>query len=165
MSRALRVPPVREMSLEFKKKGNYIMTAKFIDMAKENTMKFFGRNIAFDFEEPTDPLVIKPLNEVLGIDGDNLLYVLTTASGVNGSLAWFYDETQERLKEMGLTDFYVLPSSIHELLIYPNKDMSEEELLKIVRDVNETEVDEKDILGYSILHCHDGISEVIGNED
>lgn len=141
------------------------MTAKFIN-TKENTMKFFGRNIAFDFEEPTDPLIIKPLSEVLGVtDMDCELYVLTTDSGINGSLAWFYDETPKRLKEMGLNDFYVLPSSVHELLIYPKSDIPEEELLKTVKEVNETEVEKKDILGYSILHCHDGEVEVIGNED
>ena len=145
------------------------MTAKFIN-TKENTMKFFGRNIAFYFEEPTDPLIIKPLSEVLGVTdmGRNdmwfELYVLTTDSGINGSLAWFYDETPKRLKEMGLNDFYVLPSSVHELLICTNKGIPEEELLKTVREVNETEVEKKDILGYSILHCHDGKVEVIGNE-
>lgn len=142
------------------------MMAKYVKTENKNTMKFFGRNIALCSEKPTDPLVIKPLNEMLGIDGDNYLYVLTTASGINGSLAWFYPNTQEKLKEMGLTDFYVLPSSIHELLIFPDTGIPEEseELLKIVHEVNETEVDEKDILGYSILHYHNGIAEVIGDE-
>ena len=55
----------------------------------------------------------------------------------------FMDKVREKLKE----DFYILPSSVHELILIPVSEAPcEEKLLNMVREVNMKEVPEEDFL-------------------
>lgn len=58
-------------------------------------------------------------------------------------------------------DLYIIPSSKHEVLIIPEKekpaDMSHGELVDMIREVNEKEVPEQDILSYSLYHYTRGL--------
>ena len=50
-------------------------------------------------------------------------------------------------------DFFLLPSSVHEVILIPDKpDMQYSELEKIVKEVNATQVDVKDQLSDHVYH-------------
>ena len=78
---------------------------------------------------------------------EDVLLVLTTEDGLLGASALFYPGMKEKIGEIVGGDYYVLPSSIHEVLIYPdNGRMSAMELAKIVKEINENEVRPQDRL-------------------
>ena len=81
------------------------------------------------------------------------LWVATTEDGVNGAsvtqLPGFLAEAAERLGG----DYFVLPSSVHEVLfIRDDGSFTREELEDMVRRVNATEVSEADYLSDSVYH-------------
>ena len=79
------------------------------------------------------------------------LLVLTTRSGVLGAAALFYPEVQERIAEILGGDYFVLPSSVHEVLIHPvDGEHTAEDLAAIVREVNE-QVSPAERLGNRVL--------------
>lgn len=75
------------------------------------------------------------------------MYCLTNAKSTNGAGVILYDGVLERIAEYFHSDFYILPSSIHEVLIVPSDvAISESALDKMVNDVNSTEVSANEIL-------------------
>ena len=54
-------------------------------------------------------------------------------------------------------DYYIIPSSTHELLFLPKSfEADVKNLQKLVRDVNTFELDSKDILSYNVYEWTDG---------
>lgn len=75
------------------------------------------------------------------------LYVLTNVKMFLGAACIFYPEVLGSIGNAVQTDFYILPSSIHECIILPAVDgYSKSELEEIVRQVNEAQVPEQEIL-------------------
>ncbi len=84
---------------------------------------------------------------------DGTLLVLTTEDGVLGAAVLFYPEMQKRIGKMVGGDYYVLPSSVHEVLIMPdNGKWNAAELAAMVRAINEREVSPEERLGNRVLH-------------
>ena len=51
------------------------------------------------------------------------------------------------------SSFYIIPSSIHELLLLPVEDDSDSaEIKDMIKDVNDTQVSEEEILSYSLYY-------------
>lgn len=85
-------------------------------------------------------------------EGPSLL-VLTTEGGVLGAAALYYPQMQSRIGEIVGGDYYVLPSSVHEVLIMPDDGhTSAKELAEMVKQINETEVRPEERLGNKVLH-------------
>lgn len=57
-----------------------------------------------------------------------------------------------RLSELFPEGYYLLPSSIHEFLIYPYDGCTVENLLEVVKDVNRTLVSEIDFLSDNVYY-------------
>lgn len=75
------------------------------------------------------------------------LYILTNERKTNGASVLLYDDLLLKLSEKLNGDFYILPSSIHEVLILPKSFAMPRNILdKMVIDVNTTEVAENEIL-------------------
>lgn len=75
------------------------------------------------------------------------LYVLTNNANRYGATCLLYDDLLENIKNELGEDYYILPSSIHELIILPASYVtSDEELDKMVQEVNATAVPENEIL-------------------
>ena len=65
------------------------------------------------------------------------LYVLTNKSRINGAAGIMYEGVLKKLADKLESDIYILPSSIHEVIILPKSTMfNKEELMAMVRDVN-----------------------------
>lgn len=75
------------------------------------------------------------------------MYVLTNESKLNGAAVLFYPEIQEKIAEQLGGDYFVLPSSVHEVLIVPDQGILEyQELKDLVNDVNNTQVPPDEVL-------------------
>ncbi len=69
------------------------------------------------------------------------MYVLTNQGKVNGAGVLARDGVAEKIGELIGANYYILPSSIHELLIIPdNGNMQTRELEDMVKEINATQV-------------------------
>lgn len=96
-----------------------------------------------------------PLSEDYSTDDcNNRLYVLTNDVGINGAACILYPGLLSLISSLTSPDFYIIPSSIHEILILkaePND--SRENLNAMIREVNLTQVNEEEILSNHVYHC------------
>lgn len=85
-----------------------------------------------------------------GPGGPELL-VLTTPTKIQGSAALLDEDTLQQVYEKLGGEYYVLPSSIHELLCMPaDSGMSVDEIKAMVMEVNATQVAPQDFLSDNI---------------
>jgi len=95
--------------------------------------------------------------EMLGIfpvaPEDEKIYVATVPDKVHGAGVLAYQNFMEQAAERAGGDFFILPSSIHEILIVPDKgEMGLKDLEAMVREVNATQVAPADKLTDSVYH-------------
>lgn len=105
------------------------------------------------------PAQLKSIKEVIEemvghkMDIPDELYVLSNEKRIFGAATMFYPESMELVAEKLQSSFYILPSSIHELVIVPvAKGDSVCELRTMVEEVNNTDVDAVDILGNNVYY-------------
>lgn len=80
------------------------------------------------------------------------MMVLTNQSGLNGAAALFYPGMMEQAAEHFGGDFFVLPSSTHEVIMIPNDGTANfRDLEQMVRDINRTQVMQEERLSESCL--------------
>ena len=69
------------------------------------------------------------------------MYVLTNNERFNGAGCMLYQDVLDRFAREQNSDLYVLPSSIHEVILIPcSQSPAREELCDMVREINQTEV-------------------------
>lgn len=78
----------------------------------------------------------------------------------NGANIMLYKEYLEIAAEKMNGDFYILPSSIHELLAVPVSTAEIEKLRQMVKEVNDNEVAPEEILGYEVYRYNRETGEV-----
>lgn len=78
------------------------------------------------------------------------MFVLSNKRKINGASIILYNEQLAQLSEKLNDDLLIMPSSIHEVLAVPASSMNAIDLKQMVREVNDTEVSEQEILGYSV---------------
>lgn len=112
------------------------------ELAKVNTPRLF-------------PIKIGGMTEILfGFeDPEEKMFVLTNESGAKGAVAILYPDAMETIKAKIPGHFYMIPSSVHELILLPdNGDMTEDEINGIINQVNSDVVDPTDQLGDEVLY-------------
>ena len=109
------------------------------------------------------PASVRSLQEVLaeqmGFDSEvmphNLggMYVATCNNGINGAGCIFYPEFMDQAADKLGGSFFVLPSSVHEvILLLDTGDMSYRDLESIVREINTSMLKPEDQLSDSVYH-------------
>ena len=84
---------------------------------------------------------------------DEQMYVATVPDKVHGAGVLAYQDFMDKAAERAGGDFFILPSSIHEVLIVPdNGKMNLKDLEAMVKDVNATQVAPADKLTDSVYH-------------
>lgn len=92
-----------------------------------------------------------PINEV----EDPQLYVVTTDNMLHGSCAILNTDLLDEAKNR-IGDFYIIPSSIHEILLTPiSNGVEAVDLANLIKEVNSTQVDTVDQLS-DTLYMYDG---------
>ena len=74
------------------------------------------------------------------VSEEEMMYVVSNEKKVNGAASIIYSDALEKLAEKLGTDLYVLPSSIHEIIVISAEHGTPEELAAMVREVNATQV-------------------------
>lgn len=99
------------------------------------------------------------LADIMGIepemmpDDPNGMFVATCNDGVNGAGCIFYPEFMDQAADKLGGDFFVLPSSVHEVILLPDTgNMSYQELESMVQEINASEVRPEDRLTDSVYH-------------
>lgn len=93
----------------------------------------------------------KSLNEFEHSPDSEPMYVLTCKSGLYGASMIAYPGIMSEISEKLGGDFYVLPSSVHELIIISKEEIPDYEILEdMVKEVNATEVRDNEILASSV---------------
>lgn len=78
-------------------------------------------------------------------------FVVTNDNGINGAAVILYPNTLKKVGKILKDDFYLLPSSIHEMLAIPiHAAISEQDLCDMVWEVNRTCVAKEEILSGSV---------------
>lgn len=122
----------------------------------------------------TEEFDIKDVNEVLGFifregglsgmldknEFEPVLYVLTNKYQNRGAVGMLRTDLLEKFAEQGGCNLYILPSSIHEVLLLKDDEMPVDELRKMVRSVNRGVVDEMDRLSDEVYYYRRGSGKV-----
>lgn len=91
-----------------------------------------------------------------GLAGSVPQYVLSNKYRVEGAACVLYPMLLQGICRKLKSSFYIIPSSIHEMLIMPtDSGNTDEELRAMIKDVNDTQVKSDEILSYS-LYYYDG---------
>lgn len=79
------------------------------------------------------------------------LYVFTNQHGTNGAGCILYEGCLAKFAQEQNSDIIILPSSIHEVLLAPDRgDMNYEEMKDMVKQINRDEVPEEEVLSNQI---------------
>ncbi len=101
-----------------------------------------------------DPFMDQEMGEVMGPPG---LYVATTESKMYGAAVIAQPDFMDNAAGILKGDFYVLPSSLHEVLLLRDDGMTDyRELEGMVRAINEMEVQPADRLTNTVYHYDAG---------
>ena len=80
------------------------------------------------------------------------MYVLSNKMRSGGAACLAYHGILETIAGILRRNYYILPSSVHEVIVLPDRGEFEvEELNKMIKDINESELDPEDILSD---HCY-----------
>lgn len=83
----------------------------------------------------------------MGEEKEDVMYVLTNSLRNYGAACLFYPHVLDMIGEMLKEDFFILPSSIHEVIIVPeSKGLDTEEMNEMVIEINETQVAPEEVL-------------------
>lgn len=123
---------------------------------------------AMDDSLVNDPPVLTDMSQALfSMDRENLLdrdvpidpadvggmYVLTTESSTLGACAMYYPDVKEKAGELIGSDYYILPSSVHEVILVPDAaGIDAKELCDMVKQANRTVVEPQDVLSDNVYH-------------
>ncbi len=84
-------------------------------------------------------------------DRDNDMYVLTNYLRQYGAAAMMYQGVLARFAMTIGSDFYIIPSSVHEVILLPaHHTLEKKQLEALVREVNRTQVEEEEVLSDNV---------------
>lgn len=81
------------------------------------------------------------------------LFVMTNTKGMFGATSLAFEEELDCFAKRIRSSFYILPSSIHEVILVPeNKEFCKEYFQSMVREINATQVDVTEVLSDNIYY-------------
>lgn len=116
-------------------------------IAMENTPRMFPANITSVKNILTQYLTEEETEQICP------LYVLSNADGINGASCMLYPHILQNFARKIETNFYILPSSIHEVILLPEStDTTVNNLYDMVQEANQTVVQNSDILSDNVYY-------------
>lgn len=92
------------------------------------------------------------------------MYVLTNQQRFLGAACLLYDELLFDLSKKLNSDFYIIPSSIHEVILIPaSPDMVPEDFTKMICEVNDTQLEPEDILSDHVYYYSRKEKQITGD--
>lgn len=112
-------------------------------LAVENT----NRLLPFRFQSMMETLKELSGGTPIPFDNDISFYYLGNKPKIHGAIHVLDENLMDRIKKIVGSEYYVIPSSIHEVLILPmDPEFDYVELESMIQEVNETSLDPMDIL-------------------
>ena len=125
---------------------------ELMQMAQINTPRLF-------------PVLTKGMDEIVGeileCQAELRMIVLSNEKGINGAACLMYPGVLQRLEKVMDGSFYVLPSSIHELIVIPDSGMAAVNLCEMVYCINRTQLPQEDVLSDTVYHYSKETKELI----
>ena len=158
-----------------------------VAMVRKNLVSIWGVSeeemfeVAMANSMSKNPAMIKSLNEIISdmynddfmeeqeeneiLDlvrcAESGMYVMTTSNKINGAVTITYENVLKQFAEEKESDFYILPSSIHEVIIVPADDNSDAEVFRdMVQSVNRTAVAPNEILSDNVYYYNRETNEI-----
>ena len=89
----------------------------------------------------------------MGLDDSNPMTVVSNDRSMNGAAVLFYPGQMDHVAEKMEGDYFILPSSVHEMLVIPDTgEFAHEELKGMVTEINATQVEPQDRLTDEVYH-------------
>ena len=124
-------------------------------LAKKNTQRLFRGKVLPMMEEIIGDSADAFFDMDVHNDSVFPIYVATNVLKMNGACILLYDGVLEKFAEKIGGDFYILPSSVHEVLFVPaNREMDARYLVQMVREVNATQVAPDEVLSDNVYMYH-----------
>ncbi len=127
--------------------------------AKENTGRLLPYEIKsmaevlYEIREPENPGQAGHDGYGAGSADSVPMYVLSNRNRVEGAACMLYLGLIRGFAEKAGNSLYIIPSSVHELLLIPTENTEEyAEIRSMIREINDTQVSEKEILSYSLYY-------------
>lgn len=148
-----------------------IKESELYDLAFENTKKLLSVDIA-NIKDLMEELLWNNENchnsglsgkeklEAENFDENYPMYIMTNKIKMFGAVNMIYEEYLKKLYKMFKGSFFILPSSVHEVILVPEWQMEAEELKKMVVEVNENELDYMEVLSDNVYHYDGNILEI-----
>lgn len=136
------------------KEGWNVTTDELYKQAKENTGRLFPPEL-IGIEELLEEMLggrFEDAEEYIREEMKIPMYVLTNSTRQFGAISIFYPGVLRKLAKKEKTNLFILPSSIHEVVILPDTGLEVNSLKEMVQDVNETQVAEEEILSDSVYY-------------
>lgn len=119
-------------------------------LACENSLRLFPPSV-----ETVRQMLERTMGEAYGDafpgradDPDNMLYLLSNDCRINGASVICYSDVIRNFADTMDSDFYVIPSSIHEVILVPTRsEVSPHHLKEILMEANRSVLQKEDILG------------------
>lgn len=87
-------------------------------------------------------------------EGDPVMYVLSNRNKIFGAAAILYSGVLKAFSDKLKKDLFILPSSVHEVILIPKDETMEwEKLQEMVQEVNSTQVEDVEVLSDSV-YCY-----------
>lgn len=133
---------------------------ELFEIASENTPKLMGseiRNLTDIVKElmAGNPLTadIEDEEELYEDSREYPMYVLTNKNKLFGACCMLYKNLLDEFASKMQSDLYIIPSSVHEVLLVPKKEEYDADYLSdLVKQVNSTELDTEDILSDHVYY-------------
>lgn len=126
---------------------------ELIGRAMENTPRLFPARVC-RMEDMLTELTGEECKDDIDLSeaGENI-YIMTNQSGVNGASVILYDRFLEEFSDRMNSEYYIIPSSIHEVILIPRENyMEPEEIRRMIREVNDCVVGPDDYLSDSLYY-------------
>jgi hypothetical protein len=103
-------------------------------------------------DDTAEELSLKLLPDSV-ISSQPKMYILTNQKGINGASCLLYENVIRQFAGQMNTDLYILPSSIHEIILIPGEQsMKKEVFARMVEDVNRTQVAAEEVLSDHVYY-------------
>ena len=146
MMAAVTKPMAKEMEYDIDK----LLETAFRNTAEYYEPVFIGMESMLFSEDR--PEIVNPMKDGFEINPNLNMYVLTNTMQRNGASVLFYPDVQKRIGEVLGKDYYVLPSSLHEVIIVPEgTGPTLKELQTMVKEANRTVVEPQEVLSDKVL--------------
>ncbi|MBQ7919211.1 MAG: hypothetical protein IJ324_04650 [Lachnospiraceae bacterium] len=123
---------------------------ELFSLAQENTSKLYPFEIMRMRSVMEQILGAQDLEILDEIDPASM-YVLTNKKRIQGAATILYPEVLEHIGDKLGKDFYIIPSSVHEVILMPMREEPDRNVLKdMIYEVNRTQLAPEDVLSDSL---------------